>query len=224
MEPMKPTDTEARREPLTRQTIVSAGMALADEQGVKGLTMRNIARQVGFEVMSLYNHVANKNELLTLMVDAVAGEIEPPPPTTDPIEAVRALAVSTRAALLEHPWAAELWLRHLPGPIRTDRMEVLLRTLAETGLSPELAHHGFHAVNNHVLGFTLQEQEMDLGSLTPEQTAAMTSDYLATFDTETHPHTVAHIHQHLEGESTSSFELVLDLILDGLVRLNEGAN
>ncbi len=43
--------------------------------------MRNLAQQLGYEVMSLYNHVANKDELMSLMVDAVAGEIDEPPPT-----------------------------------------------------------------------------------------------------------------------------------------------
>ena len=208
-----------QRDPLSRSAIVAAAIALADEDGVGALTMRNVARQLDYEVMSLYNHVANKDEMLALMVDAVADEIDEPPDAA-PLEAVRAMAVSTRAAFVRHPWASELWLRHLPGPARTRHMENLLRILHRSGLSSELAHHGFHAVNNHVLGYTLQELGMtltqNLGDLD-----AKAREFLAGVTPEIYPYTVAHVRQHLGGDTSSSFELVLDLILEGLIRLQE---
>ena len=210
------------RERLDRDAIVAAGVALADEDGVGALTMRNLARRLGYEVMSLYNHVANKDEALTGMVDAVAAEIDDAPPDVAPLEGVRAIAMSTRAALVRHPWAAELWLRQMPGPARTRQMEMLLRTLDQTGLSPELAHHGFHAVNNHVLGYTLQEIGMTRANAGPDPTAKA-HEFLDGISAETYPYTVAHVQQHLNGDTSSSFELVLDLILDGLVRLDAEA-
>jgi AcrR family transcriptional regulator len=211
------------RERLDRDAIVAAAVALADEQGVGALTMRNLARRLGYEVMSLYNHVANKDEVLTAMVDAVAAEVDEPPPDVAPLEAVRAIALSTRAALVRHPWAAELWLRQLPGPARTRQMELLLRTFDKTGLSPELAHHGFHAVNNHVLGYTLQEIGMAMANQGPHLEAdARVHQFLDSISVDEYPYMVAHVHQHLDGETASSFELVLDLILDGLVRLDAG--
>ena len=125
---------------------------------------------------------------------------------------------ATRAALVRHPWAPPIWQQHLPGPGRTGHMEKLLRFLAESGLSPELAHHGFHAVNNHVLGYTLQEQSMTLPAGSDGDTTARA--FVASLSADTYPHTIAHVHQHLDGDTASSFELVLDLILDGLVRLD----
>jgi AcrR family transcriptional regulator len=217
---MGPTAAASGREPLHRAAILDAAIALADAEGVSALSMRNLARRLGYEVMSLYNHLANKNELLALMVDAVAADIDDPSADLAPLEAVRALAMRTRAALVAHPWAAELWQRHLPGPARTAHMENLLRILHESGLSPELAHHGFHAVNNHVLGYTLQELEMTLDD-DAEGGDAKAQEFLAGIAAETHPYTIAHVHQHLDGETSSSFGLVLDLILDGLTRLNE---
>jgi AcrR family transcriptional regulator len=208
----------ARRGPLHRDGIVAAAVELADQEGVGALTMRNLASRLGYEVMSLYNHVANKDELLALMVDAVAAEIEDAPADEAPLAAVRATAVSTHDVLVRHPWAPDLWQRHLPGPARNRLMEDLLHLLDESGLSPDLAHHGFHAVNNHVLGYTLQELGMALGDDDPE---ARTQEYVASIDTGGFPHMVAHVRQHLEGDTASSFELVLDLILDGLVRLDE---
>ncbi|MBI4936113.1 MAG: TetR/AcrR family transcriptional regulator [Actinobacteria bacterium] len=213
------TDT-APRAPLSPAAIVAAGITLADEQGVDALSMRNLARSLGYEVMSLYNHVRNKDDLLTLMVDAVAAEIDLPDPSAPPLVAVRAMAVSTNAALARHPWAAPLWLRQAPGPARMRQMDDLLRLMYASGLSRELAHHGFHAVNNHVLGYTLQRLGMGLEGTDLEDKAR---DFMAGLDADTYPFMVAHIHEHLDGHTGSSFELVLDLILDGLVRLDREA-
>ncbi len=210
--------TAAQREPLHRDGIVAVAIALVDEEGLGALSMRNLARRLGYEVMSLYNHIANKDELLSLMVDAVADEIPEPPPGAAPLATVRATAVSTHDVLVRHPWAPDLWQRHLPGPARNRLMEDLLRLLDESGLSPDLAHHGFHAVNNHVLGYTLQELGMTMDQDDAEEKAR---DYLTGIDTGEYPHMVAHVRQHLDGDTASSFELVLDLILDGLVRLDQ---
>jgi len=213
--------TKSEREPLNRDVIVAAAVEIADRDGVKGLTMRKLASSLGYEVMSLYNHVSNKNELLALMVDAVAGEVNDPAPEESSLAAVRALAVSTRAILVRHPWASDLWQKYLPGPARTKTMEDLLRILHLSGLPPGLAHHGFHAVNNHVLGYTMQELGMALDTEDPELMGAKAREYVAGLSPEEYPYTIAHVHQHLDGETISSFELVLDLILDGLVGLSE---
>jgi AcrR family transcriptional regulator len=205
------------RSPLSTSTIVAAGIALADEQGVDALTMRNLARTLGYEVMSLYNHVRDKDDLLTLMVDAVAAEIDDPPTDATPLAAVRATAVATHITLVRHPWAATLWLRQTPGPARTRQMEDLLRLMYGSGLSDELAHSGFHAVNNHVLGYTLQQLGMALDT---DDLHGKARSFMAGLSPDTHPFMVAHIQEHLDGHTASSFELVLDLILDGLVRLN----
>ena len=96
-------------------------------------------------------------------------------------------------------------------------MDHLLQLLDQSGLSAELAHHGFHAVTNHVLGYTLQELGMTAGR---ESMKATAEQFLAGISATTYPHMVAHVRQHVDGETGSSFELVLDLILDGLVRLD----
>ncbi|GAA1223496.1 TetR/AcrR family transcriptional regulator C-terminal domain-containing protein [Rhodoglobus aureus] len=215
---METTALTSRREPLTAARIVDQAMRIADQRGVSGLSMRSLARSLGFEVMALYNHIANKQSLLALMTDAVASTISSAPSGASPLAAVRAITISTHAALLQHPWATEQWQQHLPGPARTELMETLLRLLNESGLTPETAHHGFHAVTNHVIGYTLQEKST---VLVDEDATANAKIYLAGVSTETHPYMVAHVNQHLSGETASSFELVLDLILDGLERLDK---
>jgi AcrR family transcriptional regulator len=208
------------REPLDRAAIVARAVAFADERGTDALSMRKLAAELGYEVMSLYNHVANKDEVLALMVDAVAAEIPAPDPDDDPLVAVRALAVDTRAALVRHPWAAGLWLRQLPGPARVRQMEHLLASLAATEMSPRTAHLAFHAVNNHVIGYTLQEQAMAYMVPPDGDPDELARSFVAGISADEHPHTVAHVHQHLDGDTASSFELVLDLILEGLARLD----
>ena len=212
-----PAATAAPREPLKSEAIVAAAVAVAEKKVLGAQSISNLARRLGYEVMSVYNHIANKDELLSLMVDAVAAEIDEPPPDAMPLAAVRATAVSTHDVLVRHPWAADLWQRHLPGPARNRLMDDLLRLLDQSGISPDLAHHGFHAVNNHVLGYTLQQLGM---AMTEDDAEAKAKDYLDGIDTGEFPHMVAHVRQHLEGDTASSFELVLDLILDGLVRLD----
>ena len=208
------TDPASRR-PLSQAAIVEAAVALADAEGVKSLTMRKLASSIGYEVMSLYNHVANKNQLLDLMVDAVTAEVESPPESAEPMAAVRAIAMSWQRALASHPWAPQLCLTQMPGAERLRIMEDLLRFLDRSDLPAEQAHFGFHAVNNHVIGYTIQLVGMD-AIADPEQTAR---DFLDSLAAEDHPFTVAHIHQHLDGHTAPSFELVLDLILDGLAAL-----
>jgi AcrR family transcriptional regulator len=211
--------SSTEREPLDREAIVARAIAFADTHGADALSMRKLATELGYEVMSLYNHVANKDDVLALMVDAVGAEVPAPDPDDEPLAAVRALAVDTRAALVRHPWAAALWLRHMPGPARVAHMEHLLAALAATDMSPAVAHLAFHAVNNHVIGYTLQEQAMAY-VLPPDGDAEdLARSFLAGIDDGEHPHTVIHVQQHLDGDTASSFELVLDLILDGLVRL-----
>ncbi len=208
-----------RREPLGREAIVSAGVALADEAGVDALTMRNVADRLGYKVMALYNHIANKDELLEAMVDAVAGEIAEPPADGPALDAIRSHAMATRESFVRHRWAPGLWLGHLPGPNRRRHMEASLATFDRSGLSPGVAHHGFHAVNNHVLGYTLQELAMDI-DLDSDEAMAAARSYVDSLPEDEFPHSVAHVHQHLEGDNASSFELVLDFILEGLVRLD----
>ena len=72
-------DEPAEREPLSRQRILERAIAIADEGGVTALSMRKLATALGYEVMSLYNHVANKDDLLDAMLDEIYGELPPIP-------------------------------------------------------------------------------------------------------------------------------------------------
>ena len=204
------------RVPLTRERIVAAAIELADAHGVDGLSMRKLAAHLGFEVMSLYNHVANKDDLLDSMVDRVAGEIAGAPAGTGWKPAARTIAMSAHNTLLRHQWVTGLWLKRWPGPNRWRHMETLLSVLADAGLPAELADLGFHAITFHIQGFTQQQLNYAMDAR-PE------SELYARFESEAtadeFPHVVDHIRYHRECEPKhDEFAFVLDLILDGLER------
>ena len=210
--------TTKSRAPLDADRVVAVGIALADADGVDSLTMRRLADELGYKVMALYRHVANKDELLTRMIDAVADTIAMPALETEPMQSIREHAIATHDAFIRHPWVPPLWLRYVPGPGRVEHMEYLLAAFDRSGLPGDLGHHGFHAVNNHVLGYALQAQEM-AATTGDRPIDELARDFMGSLDPAGHRHTIAHVQQHLDGDTASSFELVLDLILDGLVRL-----
>src|SRR6266540_4589920 len=105
-----------RRTPLSRERVLRAAIALADESGIESLSMRKLADELGVKAMSLYNHVANKDDLLDGIVDAVWGEIVLPSAETDWKTRIRGIATSAHEALLRHPWASTLHARQKPGP------------------------------------------------------------------------------------------------------------
>ncbi len=212
----------APRTPLTRGRVLRAAVALADEHGVDALSMRKLAREVGFEVMSLYNHVASKDDLLDGMVDLALEEIELPShgAVTDWKAAVRTVAVSARAVLRRHVWVGSLWSSRWPGPARLRYGEALLRALHAGGLSPELVHRGFHALETHVLGYSLQEQTLSYDDTQLEAAAAR---FFEQVPAQEYPHFTEHVRQHLtEPAHDDGFGFVLDLILDGLERARDG--
>lgn len=214
------TTTPDEREPLHRDRILSTAVAMADQHGVGGLSMRKLAQELGYEVMSLYNHIANKDDLLDGMVDLVAGEITEPSDDLAWKPAVREIAMSAHAALVRHRWAAGLWSSRWPGRNRWRHMDVLLQLLGGAGLPDDIADLGFHAVTMHIQGFT--QQQIDYSAQLPNEDAMMERFRLEVSPDE-FPNMVAHVRYHLEHDgSRDEFGFVLDLILDGLERAATG--
>src|SRR6266581_9634706 len=88
-----------RRAPLSRDQVLRAAVALADESGIEALSMRKLGQVLGVEAMSLYNHVANKGDLLDGMIDVVFSEIGLPAADGGWKPAMRERAISVRAVL-----------------------------------------------------------------------------------------------------------------------------
>src|SRR5436309_11693123 len=129
--------TKSRRKPLTKERVLEHAIALADKDGIEALTMRKLGHALGVEAMSLYNHVANKGELVGAMVDRVIDQFELPDDEPRWDEAIRRCAICAHDLLIEHPWACSLALvpsdTRIIGSPRIRYMEWLLRRLREAG-------------------------------------------------------------------------------------------
>lgn len=142
--------------------------------------------------------------------------MEPATPDAPWKVAIRVSVVSAQQVLQLHPWASALWARPV-GPTRLAWLEALLAALDRAGLPAEAAHRGFHAVNNHLLGFALQEQLLPLDETDIRDGAAAFLDLLPA---EKYPRMRAHVKKHLCGTGEDEFGFGLDLILDGLERID----
>ena len=210
------------KRPLTRERVLSAAVAHADERGLEGLNMRVLAKALGSGVMSIYNHVENKDDLLDGMVEIVVGEITVPEPGTPWREAILEIAISGRRALMRHPWAAAHWWSRKTGPAKLGHQESILRVLREAGHPVALACLGYHAVTMHLVGFSLQAQDLPGDARSMKAAAA---SFLRESDPEQIPYFTEHVRHHLDHpEPANEFVVVLDMVLDGLERALEEAN
>src|SRR4051812_11011683 len=107
------------RTPLSRERILASALAIADESGIEALSMRKLGQQLGFEAMSLYNHVANKDDLLDGMLDLVLAEMDAPA-VDEGLAGIRKAAISAHESLQRHPWAAGLLMA--PARVRPLRL------------------------------------------------------------------------------------------------------
>ncbi|MFJ5549416.1 TetR/AcrR family transcriptional regulator C-terminal domain-containing protein [Streptomyces sp. NPDC093225] len=168
----RPSGT-ARRAPLSRERVLRAAVAYADGAGIDALSMRGLAQELGVVPMALYKHVANKDELLDGLVDAVLAEIAPPVVDGTWKAAVRERILSARQVLLRHPWAARvITSRAAPTPGALAYLDSVIGTLRGGGLSVDLAHHAMHALGSRVLGFTQELVPTGVGTTPGAETGA----------------------------------------------------
>ena len=220
----------APRGPLSRQRVLHAALLLADKAGVDSLSMRRLAGELGVVPMALYKHVANKEELLDGMVDAIIQEIAPPPPGLPWKEAVRVRVLSARTTLRQHPWARRvIETRTSKTPAVLDYMDSFTGIFLAGGLSADLTHHALHALGGRMWGFTQElfdepaaaEQAADVP---PHMQLAMIRQMARLYPNIA---AVAAPAAHDGGtvvafgcDDQFEFEFALDLLLDGIEQLH----
>ncbi len=203
--------------------MLRAAVHLADGSGIESLTMRRLAHELGVEAMSLYNHVANKEDILDGIVDVVVSEIDPPPTGVDWKTAMRERVLLAREVMKSHPWAPGLIeSRTKISPTMLGYMDSMIGLMREGGFSLDLAHHAMHALGSRLLGFTQELFESEDDDYGPEVAAVMLQQMA-----ETYPHisemmtVISHDDESVVGQGCDDqfeFEFGLDLILDGLER------
>ena len=215
----------AKRTPLNRERVLRAAVAVADEAGIESLSMRRLGQELGVEAMSLYNHAANKDDLLNGITDLVLGEIELPDGEEDWKSALRRHAISAHDVLVAHRWACRLALSPDTVSIASvRRADWMLQQLRDGGFSPDVTYHAYHALDAHILGFTLWQ--LGHGIVDAEHLRELAAEFFSRFGPDEYPYLREHAEQHFAGfgsEGKGAYELVLDLILDGIERERRAA-
>jgi len=220
------------RTPLSRERVLRAAVKLADEGGIESVTMRRLAEELGAEAMSLYYHVANKDDVLDGIADAVAREInqavdqaEVPSGAANWKTAMRRRILAARQVLLRHPWAPGLLeTRAATSPAIIGHFDGLVGLMRDGGFSYDLAHHALHALGSRALGFSQELFDPGNGAEAGDVSAAP-PDLASQF-----PYLAAMLKEiaHDDPASTlgwcddqTEFEFGLDLILNGLDSLRQ---
>lgn len=217
------------RIPLTPERVIRAAVTLADESGIESVSMRKLGQELGVEAMSLYNHVANKEEILNGMADLVVSEIDLTPAGNGWKSALRHRILSAREVMARHPWASGvIESRTTISPPMMKYMDSVGGIFLDGGFSVDLLHHAMHTLGSRVLGFS-QELFDDSDGLdeSPEMAALMLQQM-----TEMYPAISAVIREITHDDDSVvgagcdddiEFVFALDLILDGLERLRDNA-
>ncbi len=201
---------------LTRERIVEAAAAVADREGLHGVSMRRVGRELGVEAMSLYHHVAGKDALLDALGDWLMVQVERPSADAGWRVGIRARCVSLRAVMREHPWGpAIVESRRAPGMALLGHLESVLDCLHRGGFPVQLAAHAFSVLDAYVYGFVLTEQSL------PFEPGGDVDDLAAemALPADVFPRMAAFVEQVIVGRSYDygdEFAYGLDLVLDGL--------
>jgi AcrR family transcriptional regulator len=183
--------------------------------------MRELGLRLGVEAMSLYNHVANKDDILDGMVDLVVSEIDLPSDAVGWKEAMRRRAVSAQSVFSRHPWASGLIdSRVSSGPARLRYLDWVVGTLRRAGFTLEMAARAFSMLDGYIYGFGRQRLDSSAQpDITPEE---MAEAFLRTLPAEEYPYLREMVVDYALSSSqdeSADFAFGLDLILDGLERL-----
>ena len=210
-------ETAPARPVVTRERLIREALALLDEVGLDGLTMRRLAGRLGVRAASLYNHIGDKPELLALLGDAVCAEVREPEPG-DWRAQLEALAADYRRVLLAHRDAARV-LQATP-PVGPNRLRLVERTLAilrAAGFDDVLVADAAMLFNVYVLGFVLDETQARPSDL-PEAAVAQFERWFRSLPAERYPTIALLSDLLLDADTDRRFALGLAALLDGLAR------
>lgn len=203
---------------LTRERIVAAGVDLIDEGGPEALTMRAVAHGLGSGVMSLYRHVSGREELLDLVLAAMAADVPQTPPVGEWRMDLAAVARDVRAGLLRRPHLTVLLTsRAGRGGAEVSMLERSFGILRSAGFSPEEAVLVNHALGNYVAGAALWEAVGMAGATGVERTARLeaVADAMAALSADRFPSLAWVGRSIVAGTLEERFEFGLGALLDG---------
>ncbi|MGH3729221.1 MAG: TetR/AcrR family transcriptional regulator [Micromonosporaceae bacterium] len=212
--------SKAPRPALSQDGIVEVAVRLLDQEGLDAISMRRVAQALGTGVASLYVHVANKEQLLQLVLDRIYGELTVPPP--DPAhwqKQVKDFARDLRALLHRHRDIARITFGPMPvGPHFVVVMEGFLAILDAGGVRGHVASAAGDIISLYAQAYALEEsssyQTADSGP--PRRDAAQIRDYLTSLPSDRFPHVLGLAALMQDGNADDRFELGLDVLIRGI--------
>ncbi len=214
------SENRTERTPLTRERVLAGAMAVADAGGIAALTIRTLAQELGVKPMSVYHHVANKDEILDGIVDIVFSEIDLPSAEGDWQSEMLRRGGSARRVLRRHPWAIPLLQsRTSPGPATLTHHNAVIGSLRSGGFSLEMTAHAYALLDSYIFGFALSEAALPING--PETVSEVAESMMLQYLAEAYPNLLEFTNEHILKpgyDFGAEFEFGLNLILDGLDR------
>jgi TetR/AcrR family tetracycline transcriptional repressor len=205
---------------LDQRQIVQAALSLLDEAGFDGLTMRSLAQKLGIKAASLYWHVRNKQELLSLLADEICAPMRAPDRTLPWRRQLEELGHEYRRVLLAHRDAARVLARSggPAGPHRLRLTEIMLRTLLDAGFGHKDAAYAGFLLNDYVTMFVLEETQNAPAEAAGGAAAAATwtQDWMAALPATEYPSVVALTDYLLEPDADERFQFGIEILRNGL--------
>lgn len=213
-----------RREPLTRERVVSTALGMVDAEGPDAVTMRGLARELGCTAMALYRYAESRDALLDTLAESVMDELVGAPSSSDDwTAALRQMAYGFRELALAHPrmvpllvtrpLATPLGLRPL-GTLRP--LETLLGLLIDAGFAPADALHVYRAFFGFLYGHILTELQEVVAD--PEETDALLRLGLHRLPAKEFPHVRGVAEELATYDGAAELDQGLDMLIAGLER------
>jgi AcrR family transcriptional regulator len=199
----------SRRPAHSRADIARAAIEIADAEGFDAVSMRRVAQRLGAGTMTLYHYVRNKDELITLMSDAVMAEVVVPEGELSDHwrTALTQIATRTRAAFSAHHWIFERMGDGRPGPSGMRHFEQSLQAVADLGLGRNETFELIGQVDDYVFGYSLRElQEQE------EHERGWPVEVLDFFKRELAGGGYPRINEFFGDDIDSSFDAVLEFL------------
>lgn len=209
----------ARREPLNREKVLDAALALASAEGLDGLSMRKLARTLGVEAMALYNHVANKSEIFDGIAERVFAGIERADPDLHWAERVRATALSTYRELSRHPIVPLALVTDQANPTSLAALQPLddvVGAFYEAGFDDDGVRQALGALNSLIFGSLL----LTTSGFAREHSSRAEAEQMDLYIRRVNPAALPHFSRAMPalaaGDPEQDFTKALDLLLTGL--------
>lgn len=205
------------RKPLTRDAIVDAALVVLEREGIDGLSMRKVAQELGAGAASLYWHVGDKEQLLSLLLDRIVGEQQIPEPDPEHWQdQLREMARRSRELFKSRRDSARLSMGRIPtGPNSLPVMEKVLAVLAAGDLPPRVVAYAADIMALYVGAFAFEESIAREGD--PEQF----EQYLRSLPPEQFPVITGLAADLTAGDADERFEFGIELLIAGLEALRE---